>query len=812
MGTPSKMILADLTVVCQSKLMENDLLTLDLRGQRTLATVLFTDCVGFSARMSVDEDHTLDLIRRDLKLMKQVCKRYEGRVLKSTGDGLLMCFISVVKAVECAVEIQTLFAEHATTLSPEDTLQHRIGIHLADIFISETDVMGNGVNIAARLQTEADPGGICISQTVWDVIQASLHLRTKFLGPKELKNIREIVPVYKILLKPEEEVTDPYTEVIQILEAHPDLPRIKKLLFYVCKSTWESSQTRLSNIQLHTLVQELLEMASTPEKMKVFLDAAVKTLSKQTEYALVAKTVLAEVGKLCFNQPRQSAASLIQATVASNFEESTQAMPISVYLPIAQVLEQSEDCIRIKKLLVYVCNSRWENDLEQLSQVRLDDQLATLHRLTPTLEQLRSRLDKFVQTLSKQTEYSLIANQIINRLMPLYEPNSDATSLPRPTILTQPPPETPIECKAEEQNRLYNEVVRDLGREPNLLRIKKLMLYVCWQQWENDPVILEGFSLGILVRELHHQATTLKQLELAVEGVVSSLNKQTEYRAISQTILLKFRPLYFNLSSTRQCEPAPEQHPTMPPAFDDEPKLEPSANPDLKNLSITSSPHPSDTYPHSPNTFPPQAVEAVPLEPSNARKLPVDLFDYRQGIMKYANPLRAKILLFSALNQDFGFTQTDWLNLKMHDMDDLLHDLLATCPTYTGLEAVLYSAAKRLREPEEQVEIASTLIQCLRPLYIHGRPTIVLEQSLEETRVDSEIAKPRVTDIDTEIDLDSEDSFTRQIQPSSPDSTRVATPVSTPAESKPQVELLSTIQHTENQPHLYPPSHLGVKG
>jgi hypothetical protein len=148
----------------------------------------------------------------------------------------------------------------------------------------------------------------------------------------------------------------------------------------------------------------------------------------------------------------------------------------------------------------------------------------------------------------------------------------------------------------------------------------------------------------------------------------------------------------------------------------------------------------------------------------------------------------------------------------MHDMDDLLHDLLATCPTYTGLEAVLYSAAKRLREPEEQVEIASTLIQCLRPLYIHGRPTIVLEQSLEETRVDSEIAKPRVTDIDTEIDLDSEDSFTRQIQPSSPDSTRVATPVSTPAESKPQVELLSTIQHTENQPHLYPPSHLGVKG
>ena len=129
----------------------------------------FTDAVGFSARMSVEEESTLRLIQRDLHLMEAACKRLEGRVLKTTGDGLLLYFASAVQAVRCALEIQRQLFQINQSLVPERVLLHRIGIHLGDVFFNHADVMGNGVNIAARLQTEAQPGAICMSQIVHDL-------------------------------------------------------------------------------------------------------------------------------------------------------------------------------------------------------------------------------------------------------------------------------------------------------------------------------------------------------------------------------------------------------------------------------------------------------------------------------------------------------------------------------------------------------------------------------------------------------------------------------------------------------------------
>ncbi|MGA7935095.1 MAG: adenylate/guanylate cyclase domain-containing protein, partial [Kovacikia sp.] len=327
--------------------MEKDLLTSELKGQRTLATVVFTDCVGFSARMSIDEDHTLDLIRRDLKLMKQFCEAKEGRVLKSTGDGLLMCFTSAVKAVEYAVEVQKKLIEKASKLSPDDALKHRIGIHLADIFINETDVMGNGVNIAARLQTLADPGGICISQTVYDVIKASLNVGTRYLGPKELKNIREVIPVYKILLTSEPQLTELYADVIHNLQQNPNLARIKKLLFYSCKSTWENSQSIVDSFPLEALLHELLEVAPSRDRLKAFLDSVVKTLSKSAEYALVANDIMNEVGRLYDNnQGRLQVSTQPDPSLPSQPTIKHQDGLNSTYQQIAQELEQTGNLLR----------------------------------------------------------------------------------------------------------------------------------------------------------------------------------------------------------------------------------------------------------------------------------------------------------------------------------------------------------------------------------------------------------------------------------------------------------------------------------
>ncbi|NEQ39301.1 MAG: NACHT domain-containing protein [Okeania sp. SIO3I5] len=180
--------------------MLNEELPNHIKGQRTLAAILFTDAVSFSARMSEDEEHTLKLIDRDLKLMANICRQFEGCVLKSTGDGLLMYFASAIQAVACATEVQKQLTENAANLPQKDILIHRIGIHLGDVFFSDNDVMGNGVNIAARLQAEAEPGGICISQTVYDVVKNNLSLQATFLGEKELKNIRDAIPIYQILL------------------------------------------------------------------------------------------------------------------------------------------------------------------------------------------------------------------------------------------------------------------------------------------------------------------------------------------------------------------------------------------------------------------------------------------------------------------------------------------------------------------------------------------------------------------------------------------------------------------------------------
>lgn len=177
---------------------KEQILSSEIRGQRTLAAIIFSDVVSFSALMAANEEYTLDLLRRDFRLMKQLCQKFEGKVLKTIGDALLMYFKSAVKAVGCAQEIQLSLADAATKLAPEDVLTHRIGIHLGDVFFNGSDVMGDGVNIAARLQAQAQPGGICLSQTVYEVVKNPLALKPSDLVPKKLKNMPDSVFVYQI--------------------------------------------------------------------------------------------------------------------------------------------------------------------------------------------------------------------------------------------------------------------------------------------------------------------------------------------------------------------------------------------------------------------------------------------------------------------------------------------------------------------------------------------------------------------------------------------------------------------------------------
>ncbi|MEM8604736.1 MAG: adenylate/guanylate cyclase domain-containing protein [Cyanobacteria bacterium P01_H01_bin.121] len=167
-------------------------------SRRALAAIAFTDAVRFSARMAADEEQALALIDQDLQLIRAVCDRAGGQVLKSLGDGLMLYFESAIQAVICAQAIQRTLVKRQRRLKDIQPLQHRIGIHLGDVLFKDGDVMGNGVNIAARLQAEAKPGGICISQTVYDVVKSSLKLNIDDQSVRYLKNIQEAVPIYQI--------------------------------------------------------------------------------------------------------------------------------------------------------------------------------------------------------------------------------------------------------------------------------------------------------------------------------------------------------------------------------------------------------------------------------------------------------------------------------------------------------------------------------------------------------------------------------------------------------------------------------------
>lgn len=167
-------------------------------SQRALATIVFTDVVSFTQRMSDDELHTLLLVQRDFQQMEALCQQFGGRMLKNLGDGLLLYFTSAEQAVLCAIAIQETLATAALHLSPQDTLQHRIGIDLGDVVHRDQDVMGNSVNLAARLQSLAVPGGICLSQSVYDVVNASLPIPVTYGGKQSIKGLQAPLPIYHI--------------------------------------------------------------------------------------------------------------------------------------------------------------------------------------------------------------------------------------------------------------------------------------------------------------------------------------------------------------------------------------------------------------------------------------------------------------------------------------------------------------------------------------------------------------------------------------------------------------------------------------
>src|ERR1700730_176070 len=171
------------------------------RVERRLAAVLAADVAGYSRLMGRDEEHTLAQLKAFRKtLVDPKIASHRGRIVKTTGDGMLVEFASAVDAARCAVEIQRGMAVQNADVPKDIRIEFRIGIHVGDIIIDDNDIFGDGVNIAARLEGIAEPGGVCISDDAHRQIRGKTDIVFDDIGEQTLKNITELMRAWHIRL------------------------------------------------------------------------------------------------------------------------------------------------------------------------------------------------------------------------------------------------------------------------------------------------------------------------------------------------------------------------------------------------------------------------------------------------------------------------------------------------------------------------------------------------------------------------------------------------------------------------------------
>jgi adenylate cyclase len=194
------------------------------RVERRLAAILAGDVAGYSRLMGADEEGTLlRLNTHRREFLEPKIAEHRGRIVKRTGDGVLIEFASAVDATRCAIEIQRGMAERNTPVAQGKRIELRIGIHVGDIIIEDDDIFGDGVNIAARLESIAQPGGICVSEDAYRQVRGKLDARFQDAGEQQLKNIAQTVRVYR--LQPNDSPTEIAAPTL------PDKPSIAVLPF-----------------------------------------------------------------------------------------------------------------------------------------------------------------------------------------------------------------------------------------------------------------------------------------------------------------------------------------------------------------------------------------------------------------------------------------------------------------------------------------------------------------------------------------------------------------------------------------------------
>ena len=419
--------------------------------QRTLAAIVVTDAVSFSKRMSENEEKALAIINQDLQLIADLCNAFEGKILKTVGDGVLMYFVSAVQAASCAVEIQKTFLSYAKGENADNHFTHRVGVHLGDIFFDQKDMMGTGVNIAARLEAAARPGAVCMSQVVYNVVKSQLELDADYIGELSLKNISETIAAYIVWplgMRPEEkreESTEaiasvsitPINAALKQLSENTNNRRIKKLLYGTHQSFWENNIKVLESFSLKRLLESLTERNATLEECRNSLYAIVGTLNRQVEYAQVAEIILDSLSDFYIEPmggtvetPRYETDYLGNGDQDFAEADILDSSMVMLYKDAAERLSQGPDPQRTKKLLYCLCYDKWESDASLLEHIEVAVLVETLYQQITTARGLQNRIRTVLMRLNRRSTYGPIANRIFKEFQALYPETDSQISLP----------------------------------------------------------------------------------------------------------------------------------------------------------------------------------------------------------------------------------------------------------------------------------------------------------------------------------------------------------------------------------------------
>lgn len=357
---------------------------------------------------------------------------------------------------------------------------------------------------------------------------------------------------------------------------------------------------------------------------------------------------------------------------------------------IAHQLAHSRQATRIHKLLVYLCRNVWLSSAEQLQAASIPTLLPELPTRYPQFEDLRSRLGKVVQTLSKPVEYTEVAELLLLTVAPLYssgagDSDDEATVLDirgeMPASLN-----SPISLFRDQA-----QVAQLLAEHPQKLRIKKLMWCVVRQTWESDLEKLERLDLVRLVDDLWRLYATYPQLQEAFQQTVQNLSKPEEYGQLAQRILQAMASLYGDMLTPEALQQG-ESLATI------EPILPPKQPPSLPS----------------------------PIEPI--------LFDIRQEVMKYVPPLRAKILLSALLNPPFEGSTETWSTLRQQSLMHLLEAVINIYRQPDMLAMKLRLVAQTLPESEEYEAVIDVIVKQVRA---HRSDTTATKQPLPDPAASS---------------------------------------------------------------------------